>query len=278
MVSPAPHPRISGAGRRRPQEENPFKEADVAQFKTLLAVSIATAALAVAAQAQTNVHDPKPSAAVTAAVADAGRPAADKDRDDNRKPAQVVAVSGLKPGQTVVELGSGGGYYTRILAKTVGPKGKVFAIVGARPPGAADRLKPIQADNPNLQIVMDDMTKLTNVPEKVDMVWTTDNYHDFHNAIPDMAAFDKAVFDVLKPGGIFLVEDHAAAAGAGATVTSTLHRIDPATVRQEVTAAGFKLVRTSDVLANPADDHTKLNRDTDIRGKTDRFIFVFQKP
>jgi predicted methyltransferase len=278
MVSPAPHPRISGAGPSRPPEENPFKEADVAQFKTLLAVSIATAALAVAAQAQTNVHDPKPSAAVTAAVADAGRPAADKDRDANRKPAEVVAVSGLKPGQTVVELGSGGGYYTRILAKTVGPKGKVFAIVGARPPGAADRLKPIQADNPNLQIVMDDMTKLTNVPEKVDMVWTTDNYHDFHNAIPDMAAFDKAVFDVLKPGGIFLVEDHAAAGGAGATVTSTLHRIDPATVRQEVTAAGFKLVRTSDVLANPADDHTKLNRDTDIRGKTDRFIFVFQKP
>jgi predicted methyltransferase len=266
--------RAGRVGRRR----NPkFKEAEVAQFKTLLAVSIAGAALAVAAQAQTNVHDPKPSAAVTAAVADAGRPVADKDRDANRKPAEVVAVSGLKPGQTVIELGSAGGYYTRILAKTVGPKGKVFAIVGAQPPGAADRLKPLQADNPNLQVVTDDITKLTNVPEKVDMVWTTDNYHDFHNRT-DMAAFNKAVFDALKPGGVFLVEDHAAAPGAGATVTGTLHRIDPATVRQEVTAAGFKLVRTSDVLANPADNHTEKNAETDIRGKTDRFIDVFQKP
>jgi len=249
----------------------------VAQFKTLLAVSIAAAALAVAAQAQTNVHDPKPSAAVSAAVADAGRPQADKDRDANRKPAEIVAVSGLKPGQSVVELGSGGGYYTRILAKTVGAKGKVFAIVGAQPPGAGDRLKPLQADNANLQIVTDDITKLSNVPEKVDMVWTTDNYHDFHNRL-DMAALDKAVFEVLKPGGVFLVEDHAAAAGAGATVTSTLHRIDPATVKQEVEAAGFKLVRTTDALANPADNHTGANAEKDIRGKTDRFVFVFQKP
>jgi len=249
----------------------------VAQFKTLLAVSIAAAAVAVAVQAQTLVHDPKPSAAVTAAVADPARPPADTMRDGNRKPAQVVAVSGLKPGQTVVELGSGAGYYTRILAKTVGDKGKVYAIVGAQPPGAADRMKPLADAYPNLAIVTDDMTKMTNVPGKVDMVWTTDNYHDFHNRL-DMAAFDKAMFDVLKPGGIFLVEDHAAAPGAGATVTSTLHRIDPATVKQEVTAAGFRLVRTSDVLANPADDHVKRNAEADIRGHTDRFIFVFQKP
>src|SRR6185312_16831513 len=154
-LRPPPWPGRPG----RPQEENPFKEAEVAQFKTLLAVSIAAGALAFAAQAQTNVHEPKPSAAVTAAVADAGRPAADKARDDNRKPAEVVAVSGLKAGDKVVELGSGGGYYTRILAKTVGPKGKVYAIVGAQPPGAAARLQPIVTDNPNVQIVEDDMTK-----------------------------------------------------------------------------------------------------------------------
>ena len=249
----------------------------MAQFKTLLAVSIAAAAMAVAVQAQTLVHDPKPSAAVTAAVADPARPPADTMRDDNRKPAQVVAVSGLKPGQTVVELGSAGGYYTRILAKTVGDKGKVIAIIGAQPPGGAERMKPLLDAYPNLSGVTDDMTKLSNVPGKVDMVWTTDNYHDFHNRT-DMAAFNKAVFDVLKPGGIFLVEDHAAAPGAGATVTSTLHRIEPTVVQQEVTAAGFKLVRTSDVLANPADDHVKRNAEADIRGHTDRFIFVFQKP
>ena len=249
----------------------------MAQFKTLLAASIAAAAFAGVAWAQTVVHSPPPTAATTAAVADAGRPDADKARDDNRKPAQVVAFAGVKPGQTVVELGSAGGYYTRILAKTVGPNGKVISIVGAQPPGAADRMKPLADANPNLSIVTDDMTKMANVVGQADVVWTTENYHDFHNRL-DMAAFNKAMFNTLKPGGIFLVEDHAAAPGAGATVTGTLHRIEPATVQQEVTAAGFKLVRTSDLLANPADNHTGQNAEQSIRGHTDRFIFVFQKP
>jgi len=254
------------------------REAAVAQFKTLLAVSAAAVAVAFAAQAQQNVHDPKPSAAVTAAVADAGRPAADKARDDNRKPAAVVAVSGLKAGETVAELGSGGGYYTRILSKTVGPKGKIIAVINQARPQSADPIKALAADYPNVSTELDDYSKLANIGQKVDMVWTTDNYHDYHNAMPDMTNFNKAVFDALKSGGIFFVEDHAAAPGAGATVTSTLHRIDPATVKSEVTAAGFKLVRTSDVLANPADNHVEKNAETDIRGHTDRFIMVFQKP
>lgn len=249
----------------------------MAQLKTLLAVGVAAASLAFAAQAQPNVHDPKPSAAVSAAVADAGRPAADTMRDENRKPAQVVAVSGLKPGMVIAELGSSGGYYTRILSKTVGPKGKLISVVNAARPQGADAIKALQADYPNVSIVIDDYAKLTALPEKVDMVWTTDNYHDYHNAL-DMAAFDKAVFDALKPGGLFFVEDHAAAAGAGATVTRTLHRIEPVVVKDEVTAAGFKLVRTSDVLANPGDAHTTQNAETSIRGHTDRFIMVFQKP
>ena len=249
----------------------------MAQFKTFIAVGVAAAALAAAAQAQTLVHDSKPSAAVTAAVADAGRPAADTARDENRKPAQILGVAGVKPGQTVVELGSGGGYYTRILAKAVGPTGKVIAIVGAQPPGAADRMKPLADALPNLSIVTDDMTKMANVVGQADVVWTTENYHDFHNRL-DMAAFNKAMFNTLKPGGIFLVEDHAAAPGAGATVTGTLHRIEPVTVRDEVTAAGFKLVRTSDVLVNPADNHAGQNAEQSIRGHTDRFVYVFQKP
>lgn len=248
----------------------------MAQFKTLLAVSTAAMAMAFAVQAQTNVHDPKPSAVVSAAVADAGRPAADKARDENRKPAQVVAVSGLKPGATVIELGGAGGYYTRVLSKTLGDKGKLIEIVGAQPNADAG-MKALQPAYPNIVIVADDMTKMANVADKADMVWTTDNYHDFHNRL-DMAAFNKAMFNALKPGGIFLIEDHAAAPGAGASVTSTLHRIEPATVQAEVTAAGFKLVRTSDVLANPADNHVEKNAETDIRGHTDRFIMVFQKP
>jgi predicted methyltransferase len=232
-------------------------------------------ALAVAAHAQPNVHDPKPSAAITAAVADTGRPAADTERDASRKPAETVAVSGVKPGDVVAELGSGGGYYTRILAKAVGPKGKVLAIVRGAP---NDNMKALAAAYPNIVLVSDDYAKLSNLPEKADVVWTTENYHDFHNAMPDMSGFNKAVFDALKPGGTFFVEDHAAAAGAGLGVTKTLHRIDPADVKTEVTAAGFKVARTSDILHHPEDNHQGQNAETGKRGQSDRFILVFQKP
>jgi predicted methyltransferase len=253
----------------------------MAAFKLALAAAGAATLLAAAAQAQPNVHDPKPTAAALAAVADAGRPAADTVRDMNRKPAQVVTLSGLKPGDTVAELGSGGGYYSRILSKTVGPKGKVYAVVSAAQlatrPASADAIKAIAAVDANVIVVPDDYTTFAALPEKVDMVWTTENYHDYHNAM-DMAVFDKAVFNALKPGGIFLVEDHAAAPGAGASVTRTLHRIEPATVLAEVTAAGFKLVRTSDILAHPEDDHVKQNSESTVKGLTDRFIMVFRKP
>src|SRR5690348_12235274 len=176
-------------------------------------------------------------APIAAAVADASRPAADKERDANRKPAETVAFAGVKPGMTVAELGPGGGYYTRILAKAVGPKGKVLAIVG-NAQGAA-RLDAVVKDNPNVTVVT---TTLPNValPEKADLFWTTENYHDFHNGpTANVPALDKAVYENLKPGGIFYVEDHSANPGAGAEVTSSLHRMDPTIAKNELTAAGF---------------------------------------
>jgi predicted methyltransferase len=256
---------------------NPIRvEFDMAGSKLILSLAMAcVGVLSAPALAQT------PSSAVIAAVADPGRPEADRLRDADRKPAEAVALSGLKPGDTVAELASGGGYYTRILAKVVGPQGKVYAVVNAASlaarPKSADAVKAIAAADPAVVVVPDDYTTFAALPQKVDMVWTTENYHDFHNAL-DMAAFDKAVFNALKPGGIFFVEDHAAAPGAGATATSTLHRIDPATVLQEVTAAGFKLARGSDLLKNPADTHLAASFDPSIRGHTDRFIMVFRKP
>ncbi len=246
-------------------------------YKIALAAGAAILLTAGLAVAQPNVHAPKPSPVVMAAAADKGRPAEDTARDENRKPAEVVAVSGLKPGQSIIELGSANGYYTRVLAKVLGPKGKLYALVNAARPQSGDLVKALAPEYPNVTLVTDDYTKITAVPEKVDMVWTTDNYHDYHNAL-DMAAFDKAVFDALKPGGIFFVEDHASAPGAGLSVTRTLHRIEPSVLKAEVLAAGFKLIRTSDVLAHPEDDHLKQNAETSIRGHTDRFIMVFQKP
>ena len=119
------------------------------------------------------------------------------------------------------------------------------------------------------------------MPEKVDLFWTSLNYHDLHipkYANVDMTAFNKLVFDSLKPGGIYFIVDHASAPGTGASLSPTLHRIDEATVIQEVTAAGFKLVDKSTILRNPADDHTKVVFDPAIRMKTDQFILTFRKP
>jgi predicted methyltransferase len=224
---------------------------------------------------------------ITAAVADAGRPAEDKERDANRKPAETVLFAGIKPGSTVVELVPGHGYFTRILSKVVGPKGHVYAISPPRrPTAAADSLDPAAAStaiasDPAYSNVVVQVAPLAvvTVSEPADVVFTAQNYHDVHN-VPniDIAAFNKSVFDALKPGGLYIVVDHAAATGSGSRDTSTLHRIDPQAVKSEVLAAGFAFVGQSKVLANAQDDHTAKVFDAAIRGKTDQFIFKFRKP
>jgi predicted methyltransferase len=228
-----------------------------------------------------------PPAFITAAVADKSRPEADTQRDADRKPAESVAFADVKPGSQVVELIPGGGYFTRILSKAVGPKGVVYAFSPApradAPPGGPDRaaaVKAIAADPAyaNVKVLVQPL-KGMQLPDKVDLVWTSQNYHDMHNAPDfDMLTFNKAIFDALKPGGVYLVIDHAAAADAPADVTSTLHRINPDVVKREVEAAGFKLEAQSDVLKNPDDPHTAGVRDAGVRGKTDQFVFRFRKP
>ena len=217
------------------------------------------------------------------AVADPSRPADDRKDDALRKPDQVLTFSGVRPGQKVGEYLPGGGYYTRMLSDVVGPKGKVYALeTSTWGQKNIDNTRKV-LDEPGRGNVVLDVAPLGSfhAAEKVDLFWTTLNYHDLHvpkYANVDMAAFNKAVFDALKPGGTYLIEDHAAAAGAGATLSPTLHRIEKATVIHEVTAAGFRLVGESDVLANPADDHTKIIFDPSIRLKTDQFILKFRKP
>jgi predicted methyltransferase len=213
---------------------------------------------------------------ISAAVADSARPDEDKQRDADRK-----------PGEQVVELAAGAGYFTRLLSAAVGPKGKVTVIVsppkpdaaaGAPLPGAAVRSIAADPHYANVQISVQRVAELS-MPEKADLVWTTQNYHDFHN-IPDVdiATINKAVFGALKPGGTFFVLDHAAEAGSGARDTNTLHRIDKATVIKEVEAAGFKLKGESGILANKDDPHTAKVFDPAIRGHTDQFILKFTKP
>jgi len=224
---------------------------------------------------------------IAAAVADPARPQADRDRDADRKPAECIAFAGLKPGQRVADLIPGGGYFTRIFSGVVGSKGQVFAVAPPKRPDAPpDRPEPaaavraIAADEhyKNVTVSVEKIAEL-KLPEKLDMVWTSQNYHDVHNVKDiDVGVFNKTVFDSLKPGGIYIVIDHAAAQGAGFTATSTLHRSDPEAVKTEVLAAGFEFVGSSDVIANAADDHQAKVFEQGLHDKTDRFVLKFRKP
>jgi predicted methyltransferase len=251
------------------------------------ATFVAASCLCACASHAPRMSAPTPAAAIAAALADANRPDADKQRDAMRKPAETLAFAGVKPGDSVGELLPGGGYYTRILSKVVGSNGHVYAL---SPPRAADapperpepaaRTKAIAADPAysNVQVVVAPLTAIA-FPSPLDLVWTSQNYHDLHNAAAvDLVAFDRQVFDALKPGGVFLVLDHAAAPGSGARDTSTLHRIDPETVKKEALAAGFVLDGSSDLLHNGDDAHTMKVFDPLIRGNTDQFLLRFRKP
>jgi predicted methyltransferase len=224
---------------------------------------------------------------VAAAVTDSGRPAADTARDPDRKPSETLAFAGVRPGMTVVDLIPGGGYFTRIFSKAVGPKGRVYAYVPdelsklvnpPRPPAIA----PIIADPQykNVTMLLKPVSQFS-VPEPVDMVWTSQNYHDMHAPFfgpVNMANLNRAVFEALKPGGVYIVLDHSATPGSGTRDAATLHRIDPDAVRAEVTAAGFVFESESMILRNPSDDRSLRVQEGAIRGHTDQFVYKFRKP
>jgi predicted methyltransferase len=228
---------------------------------------------------------------VTAAVNDPRRSDADRAQDVDRKPGEMVVFAGIKAGSKVVDLIPGAGYFTRIFAKAVGDEGFVYAF---QPANLDDYIKkrfsvsevttaflakPYQGYS-NIAVLHAPIEKFV-VPELVDVVWTSRNYHDLHDPFfgpADLKAVNKAVFDALKPGGLFIVLDHAAQPGSGLRDTDTLHRIDEAAVKLEVQAAGFKLIGESNVLRNSQDDHTAKVFDASVKGKTDQFILKFRKP
>jgi predicted methyltransferase len=255
-------------------------------LRSALVLAVGCLAVGVSTSARIEAAEKMP-AYISAAIADPGRPAEDKDRDANRKPGETIEFAGIKPGMQVAELIPGKGYFTRLFSKVVGPKGHVYALspprrATAKPedpdPVAATAAIAKDPGYSNVTATAVNPAEIT-LPEQVDVVFTAQNYHDFHNSQTlDLAAFNKLVFNSLKPGGVYIVLDHAAAAGSGSRDTSTLHRIDPETVKSEVTAAGFKFDGESKVLANSADDHTAKVFDPAIRGKTDQFIFKFRKP
>lgn len=234
-----------------------------------------------------NEAQPAPDVAkdVTAAIADPGR-AAQRGADERRKPEPLVLLSGLKPGDRVLDLIPGDGYWTRIFSRIVGPQGKVYAVwpqsYARFSVGKVEAMQKL-AGSPgyeNVAMAVQPSTVLS-APEPLDMVWTSQNYHDYPDEFmgrTDPSVLNKAVFDMLKPGGVFMVIDHIAAQGRGMADTEKLHRIEPATVRAQVEAAGFVYEGESKVLNNPADPLDIAVFDPKVRNRTSQFAYKFRKP
>ncbi len=227
---------------------------------------------------------PHAPAYVTAAINDPARK--DDQADDARRQlAAVMTFTGVKPGQKVLELVPGHGYWTRVFSRIVGPKGHVYTVwpqetmkYGAK--SLANWKKLVKTTYTNVSLLEQPAADL-NVPGGLDVAFTCQNYHDYHDKFMgpvDMVAFDKKVLAALKPGGVFIIIDHRAPAGSGTADTGTLHRIDPAVVKKEMKAAGFVFAGASNVLRNPKDPLTVKVFDPSIRGHTSQFIFRFRKP
>ena len=238
------------------------------------------------------VAEEAPQAPVTSIYADAvandARPEADRARDAGRKPAEVLEFVGIKPGMTVLDMFSGGGYYTEILSYTVGESGRVIAQSNEaylQFVGDEFEKRYLGGRLTNAQVLMAENNELELEPESLDAIMLVLSFHDLFYAAPDngwpaidVPAFLAELHDGLRAGGIVGIIDHYAADGAPSETGSTTHRIDPAIVVAAMAAAGFELDGQSDLLRNPDDDYEKIVFDPELRGKTDRFVMRFHKP
>ena len=216
-----------------------------------------------------------------AIIAAPDRSDADKKTDQRRKPAEILAFAGVKPGMSVLDMGADAGYSTELMARAVGPNGKVYAQEGPNlwkgniKDRFEARMKEPAMKNVTLEVRPFDAPLPPDV-KNLDLITYFYAYHDT-TAMTDVdrAKMNKAMFDALKPGGILLVADHAGPPGGGATTGNTLHRIEESTLKQEVQAAGFKLVGEADFLRDPKDPHTEK-----VFGmpSVDEFVVKFQKP
>jgi predicted methyltransferase len=226
--------------------------------------------------------------AVFSALANPARPAADRVRDKPRQSAAVLRFFRIAPGMTVLDLYSGGGYYTELLSYIVGTTGKVVAhnntpyLAFAKEDIAgrytADRL-------PNVERLLGENNELILPAARFDAVLMTNVYHDIYY-VDDKAGWPRidgpkllaVLFQSLKPGGVIGVVDHAALPGAPPETGGTLHRIDPALLKHDFVEAGFMLDGESDALINPTDDRTKSAFDPSVQGRTNQFVLRFRKP
>lgn len=222
-------------------------------------------------------------ASYASALADPTRTAADRERDAARHVADTLAFAQVKPGQQVADMIIGGGYFTRVLAAAVGPEGHVTAWQPAE-------FIAFEASYKDAVEAADAMANVDAIrspigapefPTGLDLVFTAQNYHDLYLepfANDTAQKVNAAVFAALKPGGLYVIIDHHAAAGSNMSVADQLHRIASVDVIHAVKAAGFVLEEESDLLANTTDPLTANVFDPSIRGKTSQFMLRFKKP
>jgi predicted methyltransferase len=238
--------------------------------------------------ASTGMTVPASESLYVMAVQNPARSDKDRERDSLRKPAEVMQFFGIEPGTRVLDLFSGGGYYTELLSYVVGDKGSVVAHTNAAYASfVGDETKNRYADDrlPNVEVLQAENNELKLTDGEFDAVLMILAYHDIYYVDPengwpqiDGAALLAELYKGMKPGAVLGIVDHVAQAGAPRETGNTLHRVDPALVRAEVEKAGFLFEEQADMLRNPDDDHLKNMADPSIRGKTDRFVMRFRRP
>jgi len=208
---------------------------------------------------------------------------------DQAKLSELIRFARVDAGATVIDVYPGEGGWTRLFSAVVGPEGRVYSFVPAEvahfknDPVGLMRTLAKEPGRENVEAVSADLVAMPEATPPADVLWLHLFYHDLHTSLiqsrgATAADFNRAVYERLKPGGSYVVIDHAAAAGSGTSDTQTLHRIDSATVRQEVEAAGFVLDAQSTILANKDDSHRVKVFDPSIKGETDRFVYRFVRP
>lgn len=256
-------------------------ESLVARMRSASVLVAAAAALSVGGRvaAQDGYQIPPDTPAhIRRAVESAARPAADRERDAARKPAEVLTLVGLEEGDRVIEFASFGHYYTRMLVEAVGPEGHVYMYdLPYTEQFAGEAARAFDAEHDNATYYLQDYNEV-EFPDGVDVVMNVLYYHDLRPQNIDTAKLNAKLFDALKPGGAYLIIDHKAEDGSGWRDAATIHRMGVETIIEEVTAAGFELEVDSDLLAHPEDDRSTMVFAPGTRGGTDRAVFLFRKP
>ena len=207
---------------------------------------------------------------------------------EQSKKSELTRFAGVDAGSIVIDVYPGDGDWTRLFSDVVGPGGRVYSFVPAEvadfkndPVGRMQMLAK-EPGRENVEAVSADLVVMPEVTQPADVLWLHLFYHDLHTALMQKkgataAEFNRAVYERLKPGGHYIIVDHAAAAGTGTSDAQALHRIDPASVRKEVEAVGFVLDAESTLLTNKDDRHSIKVFDPSIKGETDRFAYRFVK-